>query len=479
MELTVLWQTVIILFGDNMLKDELNYLFEKLDLNVGEIAAFAKTDITNISRLKSGARSPKPESRTVEKLINGIIDCCESKGRLNELDEMISSDKANRRETLLLFLFKDYQSPNPQTLSSFPGKLRAIMKLCGISNSALAKRINVDSSYISRIKNGSRAPKAGSELYEAICRELFDEIANQGKQSALKNAINSQSEEGSPEIYYDFKSWLYDSVSGDIHIKSLLESISSIELKAEIPSEIMNMDFSYEEKGCYYGISGIQEASIRFLTEVTKSDAKEIYLYSDRNIDWMISDREFAMKWAYLMYRLVSNGIKIKIIHNVDRKLPDMVNALKSWLPIYMSCCIEPYYASSKVGNRFTHTLFVCPGVACVKAFNLPDDQNPDFDYYKDAEHIDKCADIFNQMLKKSAPLIYVRKGASRSKRATVIKHEFDNIEISFDDFSVTVTRLNEPKVSFTIANNMLSNAIKAYCAAYEASVKEEQLWKI
>ena len=476
MELTVLWQIAIIAIGGTMLKDKLNYLFEKLDLNVGEIAEFAKTDITNISRLKSGARSPKPESKTVDKLINGILAYCEEKGITNELDELIDFEGGSRKEALLLFLFSDYHTPASQTLSSFPGKLRAIMKLCGISNSALAKRINVDSSYISRIKNGSRAPKAGSELYEAICRELFDEIADQGKQSALKNAINSQSEEGSPEIYYDFKSWLYDSVSGDVHIKSLLESISSIELKAEIPSEIMTMDFSYEEKGCYYGIRGIQEASIRFLTEVTKSDAKEIYLYSDRNIDWMISDREFAMKWAYLMYRLVSNGIKIKIIHNIDRKIPDMVNALKSWLPIYMSCCIEPYYASSKVGNRFTHTLFVCPGVACVKAFNLPDDKNPDFEYYKDSEHIEKSEDIFNQMLKKSAPLIYVRKGTSRSKQATVIKHEFDNIEISFDDFSVTVTRLNEPKVSFTIANNMLSNAIKAYCAAYEASAKEEKV---
>jgi len=476
LELTVLWQIAIIAIGGTMLKDKLNYLFEKLDLNVGEIAEFAKTDITNISRLKSGARSPKPESKTVDKLINGILAYCEEKGITNELDELIDFEGGSRKEALLLFLFSDYHTPASQTLSSFPGKLRAIMKLCGISNSALAKRINVDSSYISRIKNGSRAPKAGSELYEAICRELFDEIADQGKQSALKNAINSQSEEGSPEIYYDFKSWLYDSVSGDVHIKSLLESISSIELKAEIPSEIMTMDFSYEEKGCYYGIRGIQEASIRFLTEVTKSDAKEIYLYSDRNIDWMISDREFAMKWAYLMYRLVSNGIKIKIIHNIDRKIPDMVNALKSWLPIYMSCCIEPYYASSKVGNRFTHTLFVCPGVACVKAFNLPDDKNPDFEYYKDSEHIEKSEDIFNQMLKKSAPLIYVRKGTSRSKQATVIKHEFDNIEISFDDFSVTVTRLNEPKVSFTIANNMLSNAIKAYCAAYEASAKEEKV---
>ena len=476
MELTVLWQIAIIAIGGTMLKDKLNYLFEKLDLNVGEIAEFAKTDITNISRLKSGARSPKPESKTVDKLINGILAYCEEKGITNELDELIDFEGGSRKEALLLFLFSDYHTPASQTLSSFPGKLRAIMKLCGISNSALAKRINVDSSYISRIKNGSRAPKAGSELYEAICRELFDEIADQGKQSALKNAINSQSEEGSPEIYYDFKSWLYDSVSGDVHIKSLLESISSIELKAEIPSEIMTMDFSYDEKGCYYGIRGIQEASIRFLTEVTKSDAKEIYLYSDRNIDWMISDREFAMKWAYLMYRLVSNGIKVKIIHNIDRKIPDMVNALKSWLPIYMSCCIEPYYASSKVGNRFTHTLFVCPGVACVKAFNLPDDKNPDFEYYKDSEHIEKSEDIFNQMLKKSAPLIYVRKGTSRSKRATVIKHEFDNIEISFDDFSVTVTRLNEPKVSFTIANNMLSNAIKAYCAAYEASAKEEKV---
>ena len=454
-----------------MLKSKINTMFSELDIKVCDIAEFAKTDVTNISRLKSGSRTPKPSSATINKLADGIIEYCTEYSKTEKLDKLISFEGGSRKEALIEWLFDDYnKTENSQAL--FASKLGAVMKLCGVSIKALSAKLNIDVSYLSRIRSGKRTLNPNNELYEAISRELFDEIAANGSLEKLRSFINSECEINSPSFYYEFRSWLCDFGRGDRHIKELLDSIGSLEIPKALPVDISKLDFSYEEKSCYFGNKGLQNAVIRFLTEVINSDTREVFLYSDRSIDWMTGEKEFAVKWAVLMKQLVSKGITVKIIHNIDRKIPDMVSAIRSWLPIYMSCQIEPYYTNSKSGNRFTHTLFVCPKVACVKAFNLPYDESPEFDYFTDTEHIQKSCEIFNNMLEKCMPLMYARKGVITNGALIYKDDDKSNIEISMDEISVTVSRLDEPRVSFTVLNNLLANAIKSYCADYEVQRK-------
>ena len=444
-----------------MLKERIEELLDSLGAGVGEIADCTDMGITNISRLKSGARSPKPSSSTIEKMIDGILLYCEKENKTETLRSLTHCDNEDLKEALRKWLFPQEK---PADASSFHARLNAVMTLTGTSNKELAKRINLDASYISRIRNGNRILKTNSPLYDAISHALFAIALEENLIEEIKK-LTEYSGDDEESIYYGFKNWLCDFQSETSDIRTLLQSIDAIKPVDEFPFSPSALDLSYSEKPFYTEDSGLQEASIRFLTEVIKSNAKEIYLYSDRSIDWMTKDKAYGVKWAYLMFCLVSKGVKIKIIHNIDRKLPDMVNAVQSWLPLYMSCCIEPYYTDIKTGKRFTHTLFVCPDVACISAFNPYGNEHALYHYYTDETQIAFGEYQFNTLLKNCHPLVHMQRGSeSPNPDSYRQKSEFSNIEISIDAVSVTVTRTAEPKVSFVILNDMLCNSIREYC---------------
>ena len=66
------------------------------------------------------------------------------------------------------------------------------------------------------------------------------------------------------------------------------------------------------------------------------------------------------------MIAVLSMGNKIKIIHTVSRDLDEMLNAIRQWMPLYITGLIEPYHYPKKRDGVFKKTMFVCPGVSAV-----------------------------------------------------------------------------------------------------------------
>lgn len=52
-------------------------------------------------------------------------------------------------------------------------------------------------------------------------------------------------------------------------------------------------------------------------------------------------------------------GLRLQIIHNIDRNLPEMMLGLESFIPMYMTGQIEPYYFKAPQGGVFLHFLRV------------------------------------------------------------------------------------------------------------------------
>ena len=520
-----------------MLKEKVNVLFDILDASVGVIAEYANTDITNISRIKSGARNYKANSKTVEKLLDGVLDYSENAGKTEVLDALISSRGYNRREDLRSWLFSgNVQKEQENRLAAFPDKLNAVIKIAGISNNKLARLTNIDASYVSRIRNGIRMPSASSAIYEVLSRVLYDEIEKGGKLEELKRLIRGINPEVNENLYAVYNKWLCNSTVGDGYIEAFLGSIdqmsfpepgflkrlmeaetlenghassletagnieiSSVEdlIRGDLDPVSLHAEFAYKEQTSYLDDVGLQEAVVRFLSEAIRSDAKEIYLYSERQIEWMTKDPIFRTKWALMMKRLIMRGIRIKIIHNIDRNVSEMVNAVRSWLPLYMTGMIESYYTNIKGGKRFQHTMFVCPDVACICGVHLFGDPHAMFHYCTENETVSYYAELFHSFMAKCMPLVQIEKGSlplvqigisktndspaveSRKEHGTdrtgenaeasdvtmVRNKEFPNIEIEVGPASVVVKRLVEPKVSFVILNRQLCDAIIAYCSS-------------
>ena len=113
------------------------------------------------------------------------------------------------------------------------------------------------------------------------------------------------------------------------------------------------------EEGPYIGMEGLQKAVIRFLYEAARTGNGQMFLYSDMKMNWMVSSKTFFRRWYSLMTICANKGIKITIIHNIDRSKSEMTEAVKSWMPLYMTGNIKSFYNTKDNGTRFSNTIFI------------------------------------------------------------------------------------------------------------------------
>lgn len=272
------------------------------------------------------------------------------------------------------------------------------------------------------------------------------------------------------QFFVNVRKWLYDFEPDDhATIGTLLKDINSfipipshnLPLFSQIATDEVLLDSSPH----YMGTKGLQKAVIRFLCMAIISGAKELLLYSDEEMDWLVEDADFHLKWITLMTASVNHGIHIKIIHNIERDIPEMFEAIKSWLPLYMSGMIEPYYCTEKHENRFLHTLFLCPEVACISAFHGTEAPSERFyHYYTDKKFLNCRYQTFDSLLNASKLLVRMKSGKPAVKKGDSLPmEEFNNICIMIHKTSVVVSRTTAPYISFVFLHPLMYEAFKAF----------------
>ena len=115
----------------------------------------------------------------------------------------------------------------------------------------------------------------------------------------------------------------------------------------------------------YTGLSEMMTSELDFLkaTVLSKSQAPVI-MYSDMPMEEMAKDPEFPKKWMYGMALMLKKGLQLYQIHNLDRSFDDMMLGLESWIPMYMTGQIAPYYLKGVQNNVFSHLLKVSGAAA-------------------------------------------------------------------------------------------------------------------
>ena len=211
----------------------------------------------------------------------------------------------------------------------------------------------------------------------------------------------------------------------------------------------------------------MQEATLRFLLSVIRSDADRVCLYSDQNMDWMLSDSTYLMKWAALMGECVKKGVRICIIHNIDRNLGEMVEAIGMWLPLYMSGMIEPYFCKKPKDPRFSHSLFLCKEHFCIEANHVIGTEAEGISYYRnDREHLKLAAYAFEKLLESSQTLIrFIPAGEHIPSSVKINEKEFKNIGFCIEDDSVMIEHFSNPALIFKFTQSNMVRAFKAYAA--------------
>ncbi|MBR3144706.1 MAG: hypothetical protein IKF53_02290 [Clostridia bacterium] len=410
-----------------MFSERLNRILTLLDVTSGDFARFAGCDKSYISRLSCGARVPKNGGAGAWRIVDGIYASADEKGKTAGICELISCKEQNSADAIkaqIMAWLYDGENAAPKKPKPpkdkvpyrvFGEKLDAVMELAEISNIRLGNLVNIDTSYISRFRNGLRSPKSNPCTMDAICTALLRRLGDQNKiqqlAALMKVAPGALTDE--EETFSLFHDWLYDTEKTDSSsvIEKLLENIDtfSIDAKTPLPSfEEVAATVKCEDT-VYFGSTGLQNAVIRFLGGVISDKGKELYLYSDQNMNWL-TDPEFRLKWAALMLCCVQKGVKIHVIHNVDRDVSEMIEAIISWLPLYMSGMIRSYYCKKQKNSRFSNTVFLCPGVACIKGSNVigTEDQNGEYRYDTDTKILEMHQAAFHSLLADAKQLVRI-----------------------------------------------------------------------
>lgn len=122
-------------------------------------------------------------------------------------------------------------------------------------------------------------------------------------------------------------------------LNDYIKAIKFDELK--VPS----LPFYIVKSKNYYGIEEMKKGELDFFKATVLSKSMEdVFMCSDMPMEDMTKDLDFGKKWMFAIAMSLKKGLHLNIIHNLDRPFNEMMLGLESWIPIYMTGQISPYY---------------------------------------------------------------------------------------------------------------------------------------
>lgn len=342
-------------------KKLLDDYMKQLDCTAKDLAENSGLSAATISRYRSGERIPEDGSENFDRLINGIVSIAENKKIPNITVQSVSE------------AFSPYVRNNVD-IAHLQKNFHTLLTVVPINISDLARFLNYDPSYISHIRNGQRQPANPTEFARKISIFVTKHFQTVEQKAVISSLINCPMEELSN--YTDFQdrmtNWLL-AESGAVKdsMTVFLEKLDEFNLNEYIHSihfnelKIPSVPFQIPISRTYWGIKEMMESELDFLkaTVLSKSTAPVI-MYSDMPMNEMAKDPEFPKKWMFGMAMMLKKGLHLYQIHNLDRSFDEMMLGLESWIPMYMTGLISPYYLKNVQNNTFLHLLKVSGSAA-------------------------------------------------------------------------------------------------------------------
>lgn len=388
-----------------------NYM-ELLDCSAKDLAENSGLSAATISRYRSGKRTPEDGTENFSRLITGIVSIAESKG-IPDISAQSVSDA-----------FSPYVK-NTVDVAHFQKNFHKLLSVVPISISDLARFLNFDPSYISRIRNGQRQPANPTEFARKISCFVARHCQTEEQKAVISSLINCPVEELSNYITFQeqLTDWL---LTGAETVKDsmtvFLEKLDEFDLdeyihvihfdKLKVPS----VPFQIPTSRTYWGISEMMESELDFLkaTVLSKSTAPVI-MYSDMPMKEMAKDPEFPKKWMFGMALMLKKGLHLYQIHNLDRSFDEMMLGLESWIPMYMTGQISPYYLKNVQNNTFLHLLKVSGSAALSGEAIAGCHENGKYYLTKSKREMEYYQKRADELLKNAYPLMDIY----RSERET------------------------------------------------------------
>lgn len=386
--------------------EKLNSYLEDLSCSISELSKASGLSEATISRYHNGSRIPNNPSEQLDKLISGLSKLYAEKGNSSITEESIKNAFNE--------LIKSYD------IDLLTNHFNMLISELRINISDFSKNLGYDPSYLSKIRAGKRKPSNPDILIDAICNYVVKKYNDDESKKIVASLVECDVKSLLTDNQYKEKLsfWLCSSTISkqpDNNINVFLKKLDDFNLSTYIKAIKFDklitptLPFNIPKSKTYYGIEQMKQGELDFLKfTVLSKDSKSVFMCSDMQIDDMAKDLDFGKKWMLGVAMMLKRGLHLDIIHNLDRPFNEMMLGLESWLPIYMTGQVSPYYLPTTNSNIYSHLDYVsdivCLTGECVKGYH---DKGK---YYltKNSAEIEYAKSKASLLLRKAKPLMKI-----------------------------------------------------------------------
>ena len=398
--------------------DQLNKYIKQIECSSKDLVIASGLTTSVISRYRRGDRTPSLKSKQLEQLTDGLYKLSVTK-KMNITREEIY--------TALSDTLNDISIDFEQLSRNF----NELITTLNINMSELSRLTSYDASLLSKIRTGNRNPAHPKDFATDVCNFIVKKCKSDDDKKAVALFINSTLEELENNLNYFNKlfNWFTtNSTPSHIYIDDFLTYLDKFDLNEYIKAihfdemKVPFVPFYKAISKTYYGIEEMKKGELDFFKATVLSKNNDpIFMCSDMPMEDMAQDVEFGKKWMFAIAMTLKKGFHLNIIHNLDRPFNEMMLGLESWIPIYMTGQVSPYYFKGLQDNIYCHFNYVSGTVAlfgeCINGYHnkgkytLTTNKN-DISYYKTKSKI---------LLNKATPLMEIYKKENKNLYSSFI----------------------------------------------------------
>lgn len=377
----------------------LNKYLEEFNCSSKTLSELTNISPAVISRYRSGERTPAIDSKQLESIIKAIKQISNKKYKEEDIEKEFKS----------IFQKTDFDYDN------FSKNLNELINTLKINIKDMSKYTLCDASSISRIRYGKTKPSEPIEFASKIASYVTNKYANETDITKIEKLTNNDGENLYNKVF-KYLTNKEENKNNDM-IKSFLNNLDKFNLNDYIKAikfdelKVPTVPFYITKTKNYFGLEEMKKAELDFLKgTVLSKNNEDIFMCSDMPMEDLAKDIDFSKKWMFGIACLLKKGMHLNIIHNLDRPFNEMMLGLESWIPLYMTGQITPYYFKDISTNIYHNLTYVSGTLAlageCINNFHKDGkyfltSNKKEVDYYKTKS---------NNLLKKAKNLMNIYK---------------------------------------------------------------------
>ena len=392
--------------------EQLNKYIKQIECSSKELVNASGLSTSVISRYRRGDRRPNIRGKQLEQLVDGLYKLSSSKKLNITRDEIYSNLSSTLNDVSIDF----------EQLSK---NFNELISTLNINMAELARSSSCDSSLLSKIRTGSTNPSKPKIFIENVCNFVVKKYKSEDDKKAVAILIGcSLRDLKDNSSYYNklFKWFSTNLVPSHNYIDDFLNHLDKFDLNEYIKAvhfdemKVPAIPFYKAISKTYYGIEEMKKGELDFFKATVLSKNNEpVFMCSDMPMEDMAQDVEFGKKWMFAIAMTLKKGLHLNIIHNLDRPFNEMMLGLESWIPIYMTGQVSPYYLKGVPNSTYCHFNYVSGTVAltgeCISGYHNEGkysliNNKSEVAYYKTK------ADC---LLKKATPLMEIYRAESKN----------------------------------------------------------------